>query len=719
MSIGKKNKDHLEKHASVSAEGGELPEPPKSDDPLYFWTNHPTENYAVNLRPFANGVFENPHPSGKNAGMWKGTYSGRPNLIAELAPAIQASLTLLGRSRAIAFESTLRAWWRLFDSYENTTLANGQSPPRVEVVADLNELHETFAHQQRISTENFRTFVSSANATRKILKLPLLLWEPPKSVDPTRTLIPDDQAKELKTALKQDWERVRKTWTRNDAIREEAARQASGETARFLDDEEAHLLKNWQHFERVQQKTGLILPTSKQLLDGKLAPAFCVLGLERKLMRSLLFPTVEEADIAFHMALINSGWNPSTLAKLDAESPYLVTPHPKDRGQLVLTADLSFEPQDKEKDKDKATLQASKARARGKMQFCTGLVKHTSSTPFIVAAYLKRVAPLRELLKKQYAEATKKLGDMRNRQEDRDVIKAQYLKAQDLREGCFNVWLYVNPVGDIRWLRFNVWNRYRPSGYTKTVSYLSLAINRLNAKRTEHGKIPIAEVTISDFRDIYARWVYKRSGGNILSVMLALGHSNIASTIKYVENNIFSTENDAHALRFMTHLVGQLREGRIDLTILSQLLRYGALTPDMEDRLNEYRRLLRSRIGVGCTNPRTPPEHIAPNHVTGRLCGTNRCLKDCENAKFLPESLDGIAMRYEELLMLLERLPRETYLSCGFDSELESGEYLLDTLYPSEAVGLAREKWRKRIASGMHLVPGLGHLNHDQLLESA
>jgi hypothetical protein len=352
------------------------------------------------------------------------------------------------------------------------------------------------------------------------------------------------------------------------------------------------------------------------------------------------------------------------------------------------------------------------------MQFCTGLVKNASSPPSIVAAYLKRVAPLRELLKQHYAEAVKELEDLRKRHADSKITDAQYLKTQALRRRCGCVWLYVGPKGEITWLNKG-WDRYRPSGYTKQVSYLTLVLDRLNAKRAERGKSPIAPVTPSDFRDIYARWVYTQSRGNILAVMLALDHKSIKSTVRYVENNIFAAENDAHVMGFMTHLVGQLREGRIDLTILAQLVRHGALTPEMEARLKEYRKLMKSRVGAGCSDPRNPPEHVAPNHVSGRLCGTNRCLKDCPNAKFLPESLDGIAMRCEELLLMLEHLPRETFVRSGFDTELESGEYLLDTLYSAEAVRLARDKWRQRIASGEHLVPGLGHISKDELKEVA
>jgi hypothetical protein len=431
-------------------------------------------------------------------------------------------------------------------------------------------------------------------------------------------------------------------------------------------------------------------------------------------MRSIPFPTAEETDIAFHMALMNSGWNPGTLLNLDAESPYLITPHPKDPKQRVLNCRVELEPQ------EEATIQASKPRAGGKMQFCTGLAKHTSSPPSIVADQLKRVASLREFLKQQHAEAVQELDDMRKSQADAETIETQYLKTQTLSQGCRNVWLYVDRYGAVRWMGWRLSaNKYTISSSTKQQTYLGLLLDRLNAKRAEYAKSPIASVTPSDFRDIYARWVYKQSGGNILAVMLALGHSTISSTINYIDNNIFSAENDAHALRFMTHLVGQLREGRIDLTILAQLVRHGALTPEMERRLKEYRRLMKSRVGAGCSNPRTPPEHVAPNHIAGRLCGTNRCLKDCPNAKFLPESLDGVAMRVEELLMMLERLPRETFLRGGFDTELESGEYLLDTLYPAETVRLARKKWLKRIASGEHVVPGLGHINQDEIEEIA
>lgn len=696
MSIGKKSKDQLKKHSGVTlVESIVLPE---SDDPLRFWTGHPTENELVNLYPLANGELINPHRSGSTVGAWGGKFNGRPLLIKELAPAIHARLSLLGSGSARFGLTSLRVWWRLFDAFEETRLPDGRIVPRVQSVADLNELHEAFAHQNQIKIGNFRWFLNVANVTRRLMKLPALLWVPPKEVEPNRTLITEDQARELKTAIKQDWQRVRNTWVRNDEIRKETAKRAAGESPSKLGEDGEFLLKNWRHFHQIQQKSGRVLPTHEQLLDGGVSGSQYSQGLERLVMRSILFPTAEEADIAFHMALMNSGWNPSTLANLDAASSLIIN-HPKDKNQLVLSTDVEDE---------EITMQGVKPRARGKTQFCTGLLKTVSSPPVIVATYLKRVELLRKTLKQDYQEALEEFEKFKAAGFDQLEVEAQFKKVQRLRQGCRSVWLYVDARGKIKWIGYRSWNKYLKNGISFT--YLMRVIERLNNRRQTIEKPLIAKVTPSDFRDIYARWVYRQSEGNILAVMLALGHSSLSSTVKYTENNIFNAENDEHALRFMSHLFEQLGQGRVDLTILAQLVRNGELTYEMETRLIEYRTLMRSRIGVGCTDPRNPPQAVAPNHIEGRMCGSHRCLKECSNAKFLPESLDGIAMRVEELMAMSDHMPLETWQRGGFEAELETGECLLKAVFPKDAVVDSREIWRKRIASGEHLIPGLGRV---------
>lgn len=699
MSIGKRNKDNLKEHSGVALATPLMAL--KSDDPLRFWTNHPTESTLVDLHPFANGEFENPHPLGSTTGTWAGPFTGRPQLIAELAQALEARCALLGSGSIKNYTRSLRAWWRFFDAFEIMPFQGERQLVRVQSLANLNELHEVAAHRHGITPRNFLAFLSIVNDARRLHRLPQLQWASPRVEDPVRTLIPDEQARELKTALKQDWERVRHAWGQNDSIRAEAEKRADGVAPSDLGDEGERLLKNWQHFHRVQQETGLPLPTGEQLMGvWKSHQSLSDHGLEFGVMRAILFPTVEEAEVAYHLALMNSGWNPSTLSNLDVTSPFLLSDHPKDDKQLVLTADSD----------EVATIHADKPRAGGKTQFCTALKKHSSSAPMIVAAYLKRVERLREILKQDYQEVMAELVRMQAAGEERTTIEKQFRRVQEIRNGCTSVWLYLDRRNKITWLDGMKLPRYERKEKLKPITYMGLLLERLNARRALEGGPAIPLVTPSDFRDIYARWVYVQSGGNILAVMLALGHASVSTTGRYLENNIFSAENDEHARHFMTHLFAEMEHGRVDLTILAQLVRHGPLTPDMAARLAEYRQLMRSRIGVGCADPRNPPEQIAPSHIIGRLCGTQRCLKDCPHAKFLPESLQGIAMRVEELHAMSDHLPRETWLRGGFQEELDAGESLLETMYPKATVAEARNKWRGHIAGGDHLVPGLGSI---------
>lgn len=705
MSIGKKKKDHLKEHAGVVLAAPVIM--PKSDDPLRFWTNHFIDNTLVDLRPFAVGEFENPHPLGPTFGQWGGPFTGRPQLISELAPAIEARCALLRSASAASVIHTLRVWWRFFDSIESDSSPAGQHFGYVKSVADLSELHEAAAHRFGITGQNFRKFLAITNDARRLLvrtdangtplRLPPLLWTPPKEGHPVRSIIPEDQARELKTALKQDWERVRRTWALNDAIRVEAERRFAGMIPSGLSDEEERLLKNWQHFQRIQQVTGLLLPASEQILEGESRCSLNSRGLEILRMRAILFPTANDALVAFHLALMNSGWNPSTLGTVDAASPFLLVAHPKDDKQLVLSADGNAA----------ATLQADKPRARGKTQFCTALKKHSSSPPMIVATYLKRTESLREILKRNYREACEELVRMENAGVERESINVHVKRVKKLWQGCRCVWLYLDRNGEINWLEAGDLPRFERKEMSKPLTYLGLVLERLNAKRVREGQAVIPPVNPSDFRDIYARWVYRQTGGNILAVMLALGHSTLSSTGRYLDNNIFSAESDEQARRFMGHLFSEFERGRLDLTILAQLVRHGPLTTEMEERLAEYRQLRRSRLGVGCADPLHPPAHVASGHVEGRLCGIQRCLTKCPHARFLPESLEGIAMRIEELLAMSDYLPRETWLRGGFQAELDEGESLLDVLYLPEAVAEARDKWREKIATGNHIVPGL------------
>lgn len=720
MTIRNKNKNHLKEHGGVELVAPTLA--PTSDDPLRFWTNHPTESTLNDLHVFAEGQSETNNPTG--GGSWSGAFSGRPELIAELAPAIQARLTLAPGYTCTSYKNALRKFWRVCDQLEATVAPDGRGLERLTSVRDLTHLHEAAMHRAGIDRTQFGVILNLANDARRLMRLGLLVWATPDRGDPDRQLIPDFQAKALKFAIKRDWERVRKTWDRHDAIRRgeepdtltEFEKQDANIVLRYAEQNE-NLRQNWLHFARIKEAIGMLIPTSDQLYEGKTKKAANYRGLVVTQMRGIAFPTLGEAQIAFHAALMGSGWNPSTLLSgIDATLPERIFQHPKDAKQCVLVVDAKEDEAEDKTEDIEVTMQGSKRRAGGRLQFCMGLKKNPDSPPNIVARYLDRTAGLRDQLRLDVKKAHAELARLQAEDAPRDDIERQFKRFQTLQQGTRNVWLYIGTKGGIEWLdgcRWAVLSSKKANG-EKPISYLDQVIDRLNVERVAREELPIARVEPSDFRDIFARWVYLTTRGNILSLMLALGHGSLRSTDAYVTNNIFNAENDEAVRWFMTHLFDELEKGRVDLTILAQLVRHGRLTAEMHARLVEYRSLTRSLVKAGCADIKHPPTHIDPDHVEGKWCGTQRCLRDCPNARFLPESVDGISMRVEELMVMSYHLPLDTWMRGDFEKELEAGEYLLANLYPQDAVDQARARWREKIRSGKHVVPGVGLIREQE-----
>lgn len=715
MTIRNKSKDHLRVHGGVELVAPTLT--PISDDPLRFWTNHPTENTIVGLHVFAVGESENP-----GNGRWSGPFFGRAELIAELAPAIQARMTLAAQSTCRNYNQALRKFWRVCDQLEATVTADGRSVERLTSVRDLTHLHEAAMHRVGINNYHFGFILNLANDVRRLLRLGPLMWTVPKEDKPNRQLIPDSHAKALKIGIKRDWERVRRTWERHDAIRQgeepntltEFEKQDAA-IARQYTEKNEKLRQNWVHLVRIQKTTGKLLPTAEQLCEGATRKTLSYRGIWLTQLRAIDFPTFEDASIAFHAALMGSGWNPSTLITgIDATLPERIFPHPKNIKQSVLVIDV---PQDEAQDKVEdieVTMQGGKRRAGGRQQFCIGLKKNPDSPPNIVAAYLDRTKALRQQLRQDVMKAQAELARLKAEVAQERVVERQFKRLQTLQQGLRNVWLYVGMKGAIEWIDGKDWSKFGSPKAEGGVSYLDNVIMRINVQRVARGELPIARIVPSDFRDIFARWVHLQTGGNIIAVMFALGHAGLRSTNVYLDNNIFSAENGETVRRFMTHLFEELEQGRVDLTILAQLVRHGPLTLEMQDRLVEYRALTRSGVQAGCADPRHPPAHISPDHIEGKLCGTQRCLRDCPNARFLPESLDGIAMRVEELMVMSDHLPLDTWVKGAFEEELESGEYLLADLYPQDAVDKSRAHWREKIRSRRHVVPGVGLISEQE-----
>lgn len=683
MSIRQYQKDHLQDTTSASTAANTIDHPPEIDDDLVYWTLHPTQSTLVDLREFAVCDVE----KGRRLGTRNGPWRCRPELIAQLAPAFRAATIFLARPSVETHLTRLRSWWRLMDRVEDAAAESGTPIQAVKSVADLTYLHYDLAHRQQMRRQVFSSFMTLVNAVRITIGSSPLRWDAPVDDEPIRHLPPSDHCTALRLEIRRAWTQVLSGFSLKDRVREKSFTPSNAE--------EELLLENWLHFKSVSEVTGSPLPTTAQLREESSEKVYESLeGRTLAAMRSIANPTRWEVDAAYYQCLVFTGWNDATLLSLDAESHALLRSHPKDQQQFVLTDD-TYE------------LTGVKARSSNSEQYVFGLWKTSFGAGFIVKTWLERTAHLRAILKAQLAERRKEYAEARRSGRcSVDELTALFKEVARLRTGCHSVWLYLDRTGQINWL-----HDHSKEGHVdqrEQITFVRLLIRKLNRERVATGLSAISEdITPSDFRDMFALYVYQRTGGNVLAVMKALGHKFLRTTTGYLDNNILNAESDEAIRSFLDHLFAELSNGRLDLTILKALVETGKVSEEMRARLQEYRSLMRSRHGIACRAPRNPPKGINEAGKAGSLCAEQACLRCFSNAIYLPESLSGIARRVEELRALEEALPLATWLRSTFKKELSNGIDVLTNFYDAVEVDAQRRRWRTEIRMGRHLVPGL------------
>lgn len=542
----------------------------------------PVGKYSRNLRGFRDGVYETPL-----CAKWNGPYTGRLGLITQLAPVVEVSLTGLEKRCVDAHLISLRAWWRVLDAVEDAAGQANHPMDRVEDVRQLTEVHREWAYEHGMQRQSFRFFVAQANHVLALLRAPQLHWISPVDAQPKRYLPPEKHLKVLRIALKQEWLKAHDRWCKADRL-------VSGEIE--ATGEDIHLLRHYRYYEVMRQKVGKALLTAEEISDDRGKTSFTSrTGLSTRTMKDGFFPSRWDIDAAFCQCLAMTGWNPCTLLGLDATKKFLRT-HPKDAKRFMLTPGEGC-------NGDSYELTGTKARARGAEQRLFGLWKTRFGAGYVLSILLERTAPMRVQLQQACDAEKARYAHMEEAGASTDALTAQFKNVQRLEVGCRSVWLYQGRVG-IAWLGSSP--RGQIDGQGKKTHYLDALTQGLNAGRA--GDDQIATLTLSDLRDAFALWVWRATGGNILAVMKALQHRWIQSTVRYVNNNIINSESNAQYRSFSNHLFDELGEGRLDVTILTHLCRYGQPTEEMMARLDEYRALMRSRCKVACKDPHNPPQ---------------------------------------------------------------------------------------------------------------
>lgn len=637
--------------------------------------NHVSAGVVHDFTELAIGAGDiSPDPRGRSA--WRGGFSSRPSLLADLMPVISASYSARSPRQSVQLKCALRAFWRFLDSYE--ALCAKRMEPRVSIERLHNVSGPLLDLFSQPGPESTWTAAASGHARliRALIRdavfaagLPELHVSALKGSGPARKETASDAEamaliRELRSAVLQIYRR----WHRADRLAKEGRnllempRKATVRVDRSLTEADAHAT-----YRALIRRLDHPLPSTTMLRDalglasdfprkwwpryasesnplGR-APGTIVLWGD---LEGGLYPTSQDISIFFLLFLARTAWNPATAASLNVDnwnSAY---------------------------DDEHRWIFAPKERAAGAYQHAISRENHATDTYALVQNLIARNAPLRALAAK--APWLSIIPDV--------ALRSPWLGAS-LRPGER---LFV-----------------ADSTRTTTINtHLALLIKQHNSRPGANIRIP--KVTCSDFRDIAAAAMYRESRYSAWVLMLMLGHSNLATTHRYGYRRAGREESDHLVVEAMHDVFAQIETHKIwDPTLTRARIEGLELSPEALSRLVAHRKN-RTYDGSLCSNPRHPPREIDPTHPQdGRaVCAQqHRCASAvCPRAIVLNDSLPWLARRVAELEWNQENMGVVRFHTASDAHDLQVLKATLRQ-WPESEVTQQVAHWRDQIAQGV------------------
>jgi len=624
---------------------------------------HP--DYSGEIVDFGELFYGAPTIKSGNA-LWRGGFSGRPELAAELLPAVRAiyaARTMMVLSQALA---SLRSFFRFLDAYEvyvSTESTRVRITRLHQISSALLEAfsqpgpHGKWYRAAYTYVSNVRTIIFFATSTFGLPELTTGYSRRPRpALKDTATeregLIIIRHLRAQVLAIIKRWQRAdRLASSGRDLIKLYLERGEHGCRECSPTEADAHAT-----FRAYIKSSGTLIPDGPamyvELGSGKKIPRWWPRNSSGDKVGVLeliagLYPTSEDVATFALMCLARSAWNPSTLLNIELGNWY-----------------STF-------DADNAWIFSIKDRAQGTLQYSISPRSQQSGMFNLVSVLIERSAPLRAILEAGTGKRTE--------------------------IGRRSPWIGVNGrpgqqvfVADPREVRtLNNW--------------LKRHIEECNARLEASQKI--RHITASDFRDIAAASTFQRSNYSVFMMMILLGHRRISSSRAYGFRRSSRDESHQLVLQVVDNVLEQSRlAAKWDAAITRAAIE--SVTFDSEDlqRLANYR-ANRTYSGAICKNPTDPPRSIDPNHpndgkalcIQGHLC----VARSCPQAIVFNDSIDSICKTIAEL-----EWRKKSVGAVRFQTSSSWGD--LDRLrtttkqWPAEEVAMRIEEWTRRIAAGTH-----------------
>lgn len=654
-----------------------------SDTPPNKWSircNHPnyiSKGVYHDFSTLADGACD-VAPTGSTQSRWKGGFSGRPGLLADLMPYLAPLASGMSPQQASSRRSGLISFWRFLDAYEAFLEEQSISFRRVDRLHHITALHMknyclpgpngSWRATQDSRARIIRSLIREAVIDQEIddVFMPAL-----PEVRNRKETPPDEFGLELIAYLRKLVAHILLRWRRADQLASQGrnlldfSRDPHPGRARpslpFIATEaDAHTT-----YRALIKSTGNTLPTTTDLTsaaglkqDGNL-PTWWPRYAEGQELSGLpvrwydvvsgLYPSGEDVALMFLLFLARSSWNPSVAASIcidDWHAPY---------------------------DSEHCWVFAPKSRSGGSLQWTISTLQGRTSCYSLVNALAVRAAPLRELLRER--------PDMAN------------LPDVAIR----SPWLGVTVAGYKRL-------------YAADPQVSATINNRLRSVITSYNQSPEARLvlphmTAGDFRDIAAAIMYKKSKYSLWVLHLLLGHKNVRTSRDYGFRMSSFRESFNLVRRTMDDVLEQIAVHRkFDITITRAKLAGHEVSKQDIARLMAARRA-RTYDGCGCADRFHPPVEIDP---TNPQDGCTTCIQQhrcaasgCRNAFVFSDSLPYLCRRVAELEFLREQVGLVRFED---GSEALDLKRLLITLrqWKEPEVRLHVQYWAERLADGSH-----------------
>jgi len=170
-------------------------------------------------------------------------------------------------------------------------------------------------------------------------------------------------------------------------------------------------------------------------------------------------------------------------------------------------------------------------------------------------------------------------------------------------------------------------------------------------------------------RDAMINFTHKRTGEAHLTA-LAAQHSDTSSLRYYLARSANRKRNFGTVNDLVGVVINEIRENQVlDPARIKIIRMRGEITAEQEARLADVRH--RTRLGMGCKNPLTPPKKVAPHHVSGQLCREQRCT-GCELGVVFPESVMPLAYTLADLHYEKRSYPLASWKGSSLEDEERS-----------------------------------------------